>query len=100
MTTFGTQLRKIRLERGLSISELADKIGYRRQAIYMWENGKGSPKSFSTILTVADFFHVSPDYFSNSHDTNLCDEVIKLRDEVTKLRNEVNSLRQSLTPVG
>ena len=97
MTIFGSQLRKLRLERGVSTTKLANEIGFSRASIYNWEAGKSNPNSFETILTIANFFHVSPDYFSNSVSViTVLKDVVLLRDEVSKLRDEVNLLRQSI----
>lgn len=94
MSIFGTQLHKIRLERGLSLTDLASKIGFRRLTIYKWETGKANPKSFDTVLAVAKFFQVSPDYFFNPESLMVTQsDIFKLRDEISHLREEVHSLR-------
>ena len=46
----GTALRKLRLDKGLTMSALARYIGVSRQAIWLIENGKRLPR----VKTVAD----------------------------------------------
>lgn len=95
MTSFGAQLRKIRMERGISVNKLAENIGFCRLTIYRWEKGVQAPKSFETIHAIADFFHISPNYFSAlGTNTVTREDIAKLRSEVSNLRAELNSLRQ------
>lgn len=98
MTTFGERLRKLRLERRISVSDLSNAIGFRRLAIYRWECGKSSPRSFDTVCLVANFFHVSPDYFCELplSDYVTRNEIVELQKEISVLREEVRSLRQSI----
>lgn len=46
----GTALRKLRLDKGITISALARSVGVSRQAIWLIENGKRLPR----VKTVAD----------------------------------------------
>lgn len=59
---FKDKLKKLRLEKGLSQQELADKIYVSRSAIAKWENGLGFPSKDSYIALI-NFFDVSQDYF-------------------------------------
>ena len=56
---FGKILRKIRLKRGLSQQELADKSGYHRTYIGLLEHGQKSP-SLRTLINVAATLQVQP----------------------------------------
>lgn len=44
-----------RLERDLTITELADKLGYSTTSISYWENKKTNPNLYK-VQDVADFF--------------------------------------------
>lgn len=46
---YGEQLKKARIYRGYTVAELADLLGYQRQTISMYENGKSIPIDLSVI---------------------------------------------------
>ena len=50
MEMVGTALRKLRLDKGITMSALARSVGVSRQAIWLIENGKRLPR----VKTVAD----------------------------------------------
>ena len=89
MSIFGTQLQKLRAERGISLSVLSKAIGVDRSTLYRWEHNLTSPKSFEIISLVANFFDVSPDYFFNI-------QYVELKAEIHRLREELNSLHKSV----
>lgn len=51
MTPFGENLRKIRIERGMSQDELAELLGTSKQVISRYETAQRSPK----VSTVAEY---------------------------------------------
>ena len=58
---YGSKIRELRKEKGISQSELAKVIHVSQQTITAWENGKAEPSS-SYIASIANFFGVSTDY--------------------------------------
>lgn len=54
---FNEKLKKLRAEKGVSQSELAEKIYVSRSAVAKWENGLGLPSRESLNL-LAEFFNV------------------------------------------
>jgi len=50
-------LKHLREDRGLTITELADKLGYSITSISYWENRKTNPTLYK-VQDVADFFGV------------------------------------------
>ncbi|MBP1682512.1 MAG: hypothetical protein H6Q70_132 [Firmicutes bacterium] len=66
MSNFGKNLRKIRLERNISISAISAMTGIARSTIYDWEKGRYVPSSFSSRQLLADVFQVSPFYFDHN----------------------------------
>ncbi len=54
-------LREIRKEYGMTMKELADKIGVSESAISQYENGKREP-GYETLIKLAGLFNVSADY--------------------------------------
>lgn len=58
---FGNILKKLREERGLTQSDLADKLNIARPTLTKYERNEREPK-FGTLLKVAEFFNVSVDF--------------------------------------
>ncbi|MGF3073196.1 helix-turn-helix domain-containing protein [Facklamia sp. P13069] len=52
-------------KKGISITELAQKMGWADKAIYNW---RSSTPSADKVKAVADFFNVSVDYIMNRTD--------------------------------
>jgi transcriptional regulator with XRE-family HTH domain len=40
----GVKLRRLRKERGLSLTDFADKVGVSRPTVWSWETGKTKPR--------------------------------------------------------
>lgn len=59
---FGSRLKKLRKEKGLTQKKLAKKLGYDNSTISAWEIGKQEPCGVYPIADVAVFFNVSADY--------------------------------------
>ena len=57
---FSDVLRKLRKEKGLSQSALADILNMSQQAIGKWETNHATP-DFDTLVQLADYFNVSTD---------------------------------------
>lgn len=51
MVSIADNIRQLRLARGFSQADLAEKMGVHRQRISEWENGKVSPTADSIIKT-------------------------------------------------
>lgn len=62
MLLFGNVLKKLRLEKGISQSELASDLGLAKSAICMYELCQRMPKADSTLKQIAEYFGVSLDY--------------------------------------
>ena len=54
---FSTKLRNLRIQRGLTQMELAEKLGTGQSSITAWEQEKREP-DFKTIKKIADYFEV------------------------------------------
>ncbi len=61
--SFGTILKDLRVEKGLSQTQLANAISVSKGIISMWENGKREPTLFC-LIKLADYFNVSIDYLA------------------------------------
>ena len=58
---FGRRIKKLRTDSGLSMQDLADKVGVTKSSINMWENSNNVPKD-NILITLYKIFNVSIDY--------------------------------------
>lgn len=58
---FSQIVKSLRLERGWSQQEVADRVGLNKMTISQYENGKRKP-SFEVIEALAEIFHVDMNY--------------------------------------
>ena len=56
----GERIRQLRIERGLTQDELADKLNVVRTTVAGWEKGKRTPDIFM-LCKIADTFEMSLD---------------------------------------
>lgn len=71
---FKDRIKELRIEKNLSISNLAEIANVSKVSAWQWENGMCFPKE-KTLEKIADYFNVSLDYLMgrteerNSHDS-------------------------------
>ena len=58
---FGRRIKKLRIDSGLSMQDLADKVGVTKSSINMWENSNSVPKD-NILIILSKIFNVSIDY--------------------------------------
>ena len=58
---FPQRLKELRLKKGLTQTELGEKVGVKQNTFTNWENGKREP-SFENLVKLADLFEVSLDW--------------------------------------
>lgn len=63
MSTNADKIYKLRAERGLTLEELAAKIGVSKSTIQKWETGSIKEMRRDKIQALADALGVSPEYF-------------------------------------
>ena len=61
MSIFSERLKELRMEKGISMTELAKEIGVSAIAVSRWERGLQIP-NVDYAVTIAKFFNVSADY--------------------------------------
>ena len=61
MKVFAQRLRELRLEKNLTMKQLAKEINATDAAVSNWENEINEPK-ISYLVSLAQFFNVSADY--------------------------------------
>jgi len=76
MFLLGTQIKKLRNEKGLTQERLAKKIGLSRGSLSMIEINKREPDN-KTLQKLADFFDVSVDYLLGRTNERLTADKIK-----------------------
>ncbi|MBQ8657519.1 MAG: helix-turn-helix transcriptional regulator [Clostridia bacterium] len=64
---FGIKLKELRIEKGLTQQQLAEKLGYNQSMISFWEKEVNEPTE-SAIRKTAQFFGVSSDYLLGLED--------------------------------
>ncbi|MDE6504395.1 MAG: helix-turn-helix domain-containing protein [Clostridia bacterium] len=67
MNYFTERLKELRIEKGLSLVQLAKETGISKSAISFWENGDRIPTALN-IITLAKYFEVSADYLLGLED--------------------------------
>lgn len=67
MEVFVERLKELRIEKGLSLVQLAKETGISKSAISFWENGDRIPTALN-IITLAKYFEVSADYLLGLED--------------------------------
>ncbi|HCO80141.1 MULTISPECIES: helix-turn-helix transcriptional regulator [Bacillus] len=87
--SLGTNLKKLRSQRGLSQYQVADKLDIQRGRYNSWENDIAKP-SVEMLKKIADFYNVGVDFLldieKNEPTLNEFDE------EVRTIARDINSL--------
>ena len=60
--SIGEKIKELRLEKGLTQMQLANKIGVSQKAVDYWERNVNEPKA-SYIVALVNFFGISYDEF-------------------------------------
>ena len=58
---FGSKLKELRLEKGLTQRALGEALGFCNQTISFWESGQREP-DLDALVKVAKYFDISVDY--------------------------------------
>lgn len=61
MKVFSERLKELRLKKGLTQTELGEKVGVKQNTFTNWEKGKREP-SFENLIKLADLLEVSLDW--------------------------------------
>ncbi len=61
LNMFPQRLKELRLKKGLTQTELGEKVGVKQNTLTNWENGKREP-SFENLVKLADLLDVSLDW--------------------------------------
>lgn len=69
---FGSKVKELRLEKGLTQQQLANLLGVAVSAISSYESGSRYP-SYEVLISIARIFHVSTDYLLGLDKLNTVD---------------------------
>ena len=61
------QLKRCRIQSGLSQNDVADHLNLSRQSISKWENGRGFP-DLENLILLSDLYQVSIDELIREND--------------------------------
>ena len=94
MVDFGANLKKLRLEEGLTQQQLADRLGVTKSVVSYYELQERCP-SPETLVKLASIFHVSTDYLLGVSHSEVIEleglseeDVLVIKCLVTHLKNK------------
>ena len=61
MSNLACNLSRLRRDKGLTLEEVADRVGATRQAVGKWETGESTP-DLAHAAALAEFYGTSVDY--------------------------------------
>ena len=64
MSTAGERIRKLRLEKDLTLDDVAKHLGVGRQAVHKYEQGTVTNIPLENLEKMADLFGVTPSYLA------------------------------------
>ncbi|WP_176546410.1 helix-turn-helix domain-containing protein [Priestia megaterium] len=64
----GKRIKSLRLKQGLTIEQLANKLGLARSSVNNWENGRREPTS-TQVPTIATILNTTTDYLCGRTDS-------------------------------
>ena len=82
---FKIRIKELREKEGLSMQQLAEKIGVNKSRVGMWENN-GSVPRMDALKKLSEFFNVTIDYLLGNDNTSFLD----------KENKKLNSLQRNL----
>lgn len=60
--SLGQQIKKLRVEKGITQAELGERLGKAGSTVRMWELDRSSPDR-KALYSICEIFGVTPDYF-------------------------------------
>lgn len=89
-----TQIKQLRISRGLNQVELAKRLSVTKQTVSNWENDNIQP-SIDMLERLADFFNVSTDYLlGRTNVTQLSTEGLTM-DEISHINFLIEDLKKA-----
>lgn len=80
MGSFGEKMQAVRLQKKISQTELAEKVGVSRRSIFAYENGNATPRQ-RVILKIANALGVTTAYLTNPDEEDI--NAKRIKDDAT-----------------
>ena len=90
---FGTNLKRLRKQKGITQQEIANEINTSRSCISNYESGNRQPDN-QTIKLIADFFDVSVDYLFGRSEVKTLIKSNSLMSDIQDVLTEMTSKKQ------
>ena len=86
MEKFGERIRELRKERGLTVYELANRLGISRNTLTNWELGEKEPHALEILREMAKILRVPlKSLLAGENEESIENNLIKLNERVTRL---------------
>ena len=86
MEKFGERIRELRKSRGLTIYELAMRLGISRNTLTSWERGEKEPCGITLLEDMADVLQVSlRNLLAGENEIRIENDLKSLNERVTRL---------------
>ena len=86
MEKFGERIRELRKERGLTVYELANRLGISRNTLTTWELGEKDPHTLEILREMAKILRVPlKSLLAGENEESIENNLIKLNERVTRL---------------
>lgn len=89
---FNDNLKRIRLQRGLSQVEFAKDIGVTKQCVSNWENDNVLP-SIEMLIKISDYYNVTTDYLLGRESRKVLDVSGLTEEQISHLALIVEDLK-------
>lgn len=94
MSTFGSRIKDRRLELGLSVDELAEKLGKNRATVYRYEKDEIGDIPVAVVSDLARILCVTPQYIMGwenpaSQGSGTIDKAVQIMQNLSEDRQEV-----------
>ena len=96
MVDFGDQLKKLRLQEGLTQQQLADKLGLTKSVVSYYELQERYP-SPEVLIKLASIFHVTTDYLLGLEQSETVDLAGLDDEDIVTVKRLISALRTKNT---
>lgn len=92
MEKFGERIRELRKNRGLTIYELAMRLGISRNTLTLWERGEKEPCGITLLEDMADVLQVSlRNLLAGENEIRVENDLKSLNERVTRLERIIRT---------